>query len=278
MMLAEYFVLMMERVFGMAIQIEPLSAALGARILGLEDGHLERPDPVTKRFLNDAFEAHQVLFFPELNPTPGQHKRLAQIFGEPEVHVEGREEDRATAHYADDENLILVIDSGRNAANFWHTDATFRKEPPSASIIAMRAVPPRGGDTLWLDTYRAFAELPSPVQDMARRLRGIHGHPGVSETNPHPVVRTHPTTGREALWINRGWTTGLEGVPPRQAQPLLGFFFDAMEQPEYTCRWSWSEGDVAIWDNRCTMHYALRDFGDDYREIHRITLEGQAPR
>jgi taurine dioxygenase len=258
----------------MLLQINPLGAALGARVEGVIPSEL---DPASCEQLRLAFDAHQVLFFPELNPTPDEHKALASVFGEPEVHTEGREEDRRTAHYADSEKLILIIDSGRNAANFWHTDATFKKAPPGASMITIRAVPPHGGDTMWLDTYRAFDELAPPIQEMARGLRAIHGHPGISETNPHPVVRTHPRTGRPALWVNRGWTTGLEGVPPRQAQPLLRFFFDAMEQPEYTCRWTWSEGDVAVWDNRCTMHYALRDFGDAYREIHRITVAGEKP-
>jgi taurine dioxygenase len=256
------------------IRIEPLSAVLGARVEGLvvselDDAHCE--------ILRSALDAHQVLFFSELHATPDEHKALASVFGMPEVHEEGREEDRRTAYYVDDERLILVIDSERNAANFWHTDATFRKTPPGASIISMQVTPSRGGDTLWLDTYRAFEELAPPLKEMARQLRAVHGHPGVSETNPHPVVRTHPRTGREALWVNRGWTTGLEDVPIRQAQPLLKFFFDSMEQPEYTCRWSWSVGDVAVWDNRCTMHYALRDFAGEERRIHRITVAGEKP-
>ena len=258
----------------MKLEVEPLSAALGARVHGVVVSEL---DASARDALLAAFDEHHVLFFPGLDPTPEEHIALATVFGEPEVHVEGRAEDRRTAHYVDDEQLILVIDSGRNAANFWHTDATFKERPPGASMIVLRALPSRGGDTLWLDTTRVFDELAPPIQALARELTAIHGHPGVSETNPHPVVRTHPRTGREALWVNRGWTTGLEGVSPRQARPLLQFFFDAMEQPEYTCRWSWSLGDVAVWDNRCTMHYALRDFGDEYRAIHRITVAGERP-
>ena len=258
----------------MGIRIESLSAALGARVLGLE---VEVLDGTLRKILREAFFEHQVLFFPELDPTPEEHEVLASVFGEPEEHIEGREEDRRSAHYADDKNLILIIDSGRNAANFWHTDATFRETPPSTSMIVTRAVPPKGGDTMWLDTYQAFAALPPEVQELARKLRAVHGHPGITVMNSHPVVRTHPETGREALWVNRGWTTGLDNMPPRQARPLLQFFFDTMEQPEYTCRWSWSRGDVAVWDNRCTMHYALRDFGDDYREVHRITTRGDRP-
>jgi taurine dioxygenase len=259
----------------MELRIEALGAALGARVTGLVVSEL---DATTRESLVQAFDEHQVLFFPGLDPTPAEHKGLGSVFGEPEVHREGREEDRRTAHYVDDENFILVIDSGRNAANSWHTDATFRETPPGASMIVAKVLPPRGGDTLWLDTYRAFEGLAPPIQQLALGLRAIHGHPGASELNPHPVVRTHPRTGRKALWVNRGWTTGLEDVAPRQAAQLLRFFFDTMEQPEYTCRWSWSLGDVAVWDNRCTMHYALRDFGDDYREIHRMTLKGERPR
>lgn len=258
----------------MTLRIEPTSGALGARVSGVDPDRLE-DDTVEQ--LRKAFDEHQVLFFPKLAPTPEQHKRLARVFGEPEVHREGREEDRRTAHYADDDHLILIIDSGRNAANFWHTDATFKERPPAASMIVAKAVPARGGDTLWLDTYRAFEALAPPIKTLARSLTAAHGHPGITVINSHPVVRTHPRTGREALWINRGWTTGLVDVPSRQVRPLLEFFFDTMEQPEYTCRWSWSEGDVAVWDNRCTMHYALRDFGDEYREIHRITVAGDVP-
>ena len=130
---------------------------------------------------------------------------------------------------------------------------------------------------MWLDTYRAYEELPPPLRTLAGQLWAVHGHRGLTDQNVHPVIRTHPETGRKALWINRGWTTGLQEVDPRQAQPLLAFFFDVMEQPEYTCRWSWSLGDVAVWDNRCTMHYALADFGEEYREIHRVILAGDRP-
>jgi taurine dioxygenase len=258
----------------MDIRIEPLPAALGARVLGVRVNELREAE---HQCLQDAFDAHQVLFFPELHPSPEEHLRLARVFGEPEVHIEGRAVDRENSKYVDEDHLIHVIDSSRNAANFWHTDATFKEIPPGASMIVARSIPASGGDTMWLDTYRAFEDLAEPIQEMARGLRAIHGHPGISELNSHPVVRTHPRTGREALWINRGWTTGLENVPAGQAQLLLHFFFETMERPESTCRWSWTEGDVALWDNRCTMHYALRDYGDDFRSIHRLTIEGEVP-
>jgi len=257
----------------MQIRVEPLSASLGARVEGLA---VDALDDASLGVLQEALDLHQVLFFPELDPTPAQHKALASVFGEPERHGDPKEDQRE-AYYADDEKLISIIDSKRNPANFWHTDATFREAPPGASCLAVKVLPERGGDTLWLDTYRAFEELAAPVQELARQLRAIHGYPGRTATNSHPVVRTHPRTGRQALWVNRGWTTGLEGIPHKQAQSLLNFFFDAMEQPEYTCRWSWSLGDVAIWDNRCTMHYALLDFGDAYREIHRVIVAGEKP-
>jgi len=255
------------------IRIEPLSAALGALVRGVSLGHLDD----AAEAIRDAFDAHQVLFFPELEPSPEEHVALARVFGEPEVHVEGRQVDRDNTRYVDADHYVHVIDSNRNPANFWHTDATFKKAPPAASMIVARSIPPSGGDTLWLDTYSAFAALANPIQDMLRQLKAIHGHRGVSELNAHPIARTHPSTGREALWVNRGWTIGVEGLPTQQAQGLLRFLFDTMEQPEYTCRWSWTEGDVAVWDNRCTLHYALKDYGDDYRAMHRLTIAGEVP-
>jgi taurine dioxygenase len=257
----------------MQLKITPLSATLGARVEGLD---IDGLDKTSHKTLRKAFHEHQVLFFPGLDPTPPQHKDLAQVFGQPERHGDDKEDQRE-AFYADEEKLISIIDSKRNPANFWHTDATFRERPPGASCLHVKVLPERGGDTLWLDTYRAYEELAPPLQALARSLRAIHGHRGVTNTHVHPVVRTHPETGKQALWINRGWTTGLEDVGFKQAKALLEFFFDVMEQPEYMCRWSWSLGDVAIWDNRCTMHYALLDFGDAYREIHRIIVAGEVP-
>ena len=257
----------------MTFRIEPTSGALGASVQGLD---LQSLDDATRDRLRESFLEHQVLFFPGLAPNPEEHKALAAVFGTPEVHGEPGEDQRE-AYYADDERLISIIDSKRSPANFWHTDATFRERPPAAACLCVRVLPPRGGDTMWLDTYRAYDRLAPPLQELAEQLRAVHGHRGMTDQNVHPVVRTHPETGRRALWINRGWTTGLEGVDYKQAQRLLEFFFDVMEQPEYTCRWSWSLGDVAVWDNRCTMHYALADFGDEYREIQRVILEGDRP-
>ena len=256
------------------IQIEQLPAALGARVHGVDPACL---DDEVRDVLRQAFDTRQVLFFPGLAPTPDQHLALARLFGEPEVHTEGRQVDRDNSVFVDEGHFIHVIDSNRNGANFWHTDATFKVEPPSASMLVARTIPKSGGDTLWLNTYSAFEALAAPVQNMLRQLRAIHGHPGVSELNAHPIIRTHPRTGREALWVNRGWTTGIEGMSARQAPALLRFLFDMMEEPEFTCRWSWAEGDVAIWDNRCTMHYALKDYGDDYRAMHRLTIKGEVP-
>jgi len=255
------------------MRIEPTSAALGATVHGFD---LQSMNARVRDRLREGFLEHQVLFFPGLSPTPDEHKALAAVFGTPEVHGEPNEDQRE-AYYADDERLISIIDSKRSPANFWHTDATFREHPPAAACLCVRVLPPRGGDTMWLDTYRAYERLAPAVQALAQQLRAVHGHRGLTDQNVHPVVRTHPETGRKALWVNRGWTTGLEGVDYKQAQRLLEFFFDVMEQPEYTCRWSWSVGDVAIWDNRCTMHYALADFGDEYREIQRVILAGERP-
>ena len=130
---------------------------------------------------------------------------------------------------------------------------------------------------MWLSTYRAYEELSPPLKQMVEGLTAVHGRMGATEFSSHPIVRTHPETGRKALWVNRGWTIAIGGMQFKEGQLLLNFFFDYMEQPESTCRWAWSVGDIAIWDNRCTLHYALRDYGDADREIHRIILAGEVP-
>lgn len=257
----------------MAISVTPTRGAIGAVVSGL-DPDLVDGDAADQ--LRTAWFQHQVLFFPELGATPEQHLRIASAFGEPEVHGDPSEDHRQT-WYVDGHDEIQIIDSKRNPANFWHTDATFRVEPPKAAVLSMQVLPERGGDTMWVDSYGAYEALAPALRQLADGLTAIHGRPGLTELTEHPVVRTHPDTGRRALWVNRGWTTGLADMPSAQAQAVLNLFFDHLEQPERTIRWSWNPGDLAIWDNRCTMHYAIADFGDEYREIHRVILAGDRP-
>lgn len=258
----------------MELTVTPTRGAFGAVVEGLDVDDLEAAQADR---LRGAWLDHQVLFFPGLHASPDQHLQVAKVFGDVEVHGDPAEDHRRT-WYVDGHDEIQIIDSKRNPANFWHTDATFRAEPPKAAVLNMQVLPDRGGDTMWIDSQRAYDTLAPPLQRLADDLTAIHGRPGLTELTEHPVVRTHPDTGRRTLWVNRGWTTGLADVPAAQADAILALFFDHLEQPERTIRWSWSPGDLAIWDNRNTMHYAIADYGDDYREIHRIILSGDRPR
>ena len=169
------------------------------------------------------------------------------------------------------------------------------------SILYMKRCPAWGGDTMWSDMTAAWEALSDrmknhldgleAVHDLAGTVRSITRARSQQTTAPvgtgpdltnlprarHPVVRTHPVTGRKILYVNPAFTSHLEGLPPAEADAILAFLFRHQERPEFQCRWRWQEGDVAVWDNRATQHYAIADYGDEPRTIHRVTLEGEAP-
>tara|TARA_B100000686_G_C16774420_1_gene967423 strand:+ start:1384 stop:2268 length:885 start_codon:yes stop_codon:yes gene_type:complete len=258
----------------MELQIELIGKALGATIEGVEfdESGVVEPDQVKNAWLE-----HQVVVFPELNPTPDQHLALAQALGTPEVH--GNSKDDSRTYFTVEGYPEITVLQGDDRADFWHTDATFRPEPPAGSLLCLREVPPVGGDTLWLSTDAAFQGLPEGLKDYARSLNAIHGQPPATDRFTHPVVARHPLTGHEILYINRGWTRDLEGHDVRIGRRILSMFFDLMEQPEYQMRWQWSPGDVVAWDNRSTMHRRVRDYDpdDEVRVGHRVIVKGEKP-
>ncbi|MFM8409255.1 MAG: TauD/TfdA dioxygenase family protein, partial [Alphaproteobacteria bacterium] len=178
----------------------------------------------------------------------------------------------------------------------WHTDVTFVERPPLGSLLHARTLPPRGGDTQWADLVDAYASLPGPLQRLADELEAVHdGRPAfgyVSKQEPadgapgrlaalrpvvHPVVRIHPETGERALFVNPAFTTRIVGLSPEDGATILRIFFSHITRPERTVRWRWEKGDLAFWDNRATAHYAIVDYGDAPRRLHRVTLEGDRP-
>jgi taurine dioxygenase len=196
---------------------------------------------------------------------------------------------------------IYALDSADDGyADVWHTDVTFVKRPPLGSILRAVTLPPNGGDTNWADLELALASLSAPVQRLAEHLDAEHdgsrdfgyylaqrragkGSQWEGETftalEPvtHPVVRVHPETGRKSLFVNPGFTTRIVGVSDAESRHLLDLFFAHITKPEHIVRHRWAEGDVAMWDNRATAHYANRDYGDARRVMHRVTLRGDAP-
>ena len=214
-----------------------------------------------------------MLFFPRIHLTDDQHVALGSLFGDLEA-VSNDDTDHRYHHTVDDEGKILVLDSSNeySRANFWHTDVTFARQPPLGSLLSMKESPPSGGDTMWVNTQAAYEGLSDPIKAAIDGITARHGRAGLTEFTDHPAVTIHPETGNRILFVNRGWTSSLNGMSHLESRGLLTLLCDHMERPEYTVRWRWSDGDAALWDNRCTMHYAIDDYGADHRRIHRVTI------
>ncbi|MEV4136606.1 TauD/TfdA family dioxygenase [Dactylosporangium sp. NPDC049742] len=196
---------------------------------------------------------------------------------------------------------VYALDSADNGfADVWHTDVTFMPRPPLGSILRAVVLPPSGGDTSWADSQLAYASLSAPVRALADRLTAVHdgnrefgyylaqrrGGKGsvwdgevVTRLDPveHPVVRVHPETGRKGLFVNPGFTSHIVGVSEAESRGILDLLYAHLTKPEHIVRHRWRPGDVAMWDNRSTAHYANRDYGTAHRVMHRITLRGDAP-
>jgi taurine dioxygenase len=276
----------------MSLDIRPMAGAIGAEIHGVD---LAKPlDAGTRDALRDALHRHLVIFFPKQKLEPTDHVAFARAFGEPEgkhpfiPHIPGHEEVA----------VLSARDGGR--ADVWHTDVTFSPRPPLGSILHMRVCPDHGGDTLWANMYAAYESLSEPMKRFLEGLTAQHEVTAAARvvqrkdrvrrlemtklklpddipSARHPVVRTHPETGRKALFVNPAWTSHVCELAYAESEALLEFLFAHAVLPEYTVRRRWSEGDVGFWDNRCTMHYAIADYGDEPRVIHRVTLRGEVP-
>jgi taurine dioxygenase len=198
-------------------------------------------------------------------------------------------------------HVIEVKKLEHERANFggvWHSDTAYLDEPPMGSMLLAREIPPYGGDTLFANQYLAYEALSKGMKRMLDGLEGINtsAKADVSKTREdriksdgreearkdysaaHPVVRTHPETGRKALYVNVAHTARLEGMTEEESAPLLGYLFQHQVRPEFTCRFSWQVGSIAFWDNRCAQHNPVNDYHGFRRVMHRITLAGERPR
>lgn len=276
------------------INVKPIAGALGAEIEGVN-----MAEPMGNQVfqeVHDALMEHQVIFLRDQHVTPGEHVAFARQFGTLHVHP--------YAPSLEDHPEVLILKSSkenRSAANAWHSDVTFQEEPPMGSILLARQVPDHGGDTMWANMYAAYESLSERMkryldgmtalntagranfekaydkQVSDDRKREIHADRNSLAPAEHPVVRTHPVTGRKALYVNSIFTQKLVGVSGKESKAILEFLFDHLKRPEFTCRFRWEEGSVAFWDNRCTQHYAIADYGDATREMHRVTVNGDRP-
>ena len=266
-----------------------ISPALGATVSGLDLSALA-DDDVPK--LRSLLEERLVLFFRAQSLSPTQQRDLATRLGDLYTHP-FFPQDRAAPG-------IIVFEHGgarRAAQNAWHTDVTYIATPPSMSLLYGEVTPALGGDTLWANMYAAFEALSPCMQGILQEMRAVHDFAkdfpparfvtyGISvdpdeiyASNPpisHPVVRRHPTTGRGALYVNSSFTTHIEGLHPRESDALLRFLFEHVAQPEFQVRWHWERGDVALWDNHWTQHYAVSDYFPERRRMRRATIMERA--
>ncbi|HWC84534.1 MAG TPA: TauD/TfdA family dioxygenase [Pseudonocardiaceae bacterium] len=253
------------------LDVRPISGALGAEIRNID---LENLTDEVYQQVHDALMEHLVLFFPEAaGLSPRAHEAFGRRVGELEVHP--------FLPKLDDHEQIIVLDSDQGAkADVWHTDVTFSPNPPIASILQIIQCPPRGGDTMWSNQYLAYEACSAPLREMLDGLTAIHvfAHPNGSFRSEaeHPVVRTHPVTGRRSLYVNRMFTTRIPQLTRAESDILLNHLYALSERPERTCRFRWVPGAIAMWDNRATQHFAVNDY-TERRIGQRVTILGDDP-
>ena len=292
----------MTTTISLQLDIAPLSGTIGAEIRGL-DLH-QTLDPESLAAVRQALLDYKVIFFPGAHLNPQEHKEFAALFGPiTEAHpvIPGIEEHKEVFEI-DYTRARELYKAAKKTSEYgdrerWHTDVTFVEEPPLGSILNAIVIPPAGGDTLWADTQAAYDALSQPLRDLVDGLTAVHdgtrnfgellatrGHGewnGETFTElvsvEHPVVRTHPETGRKNLFVNPGFTRYVKGLTTKESDALLAFLYDHMTTPEYVVRYRWEEGDLGFWDNRTTMHYAIGDYGDAHRVIQRVTIKGDRP-
>lgn len=278
----------------MSLEIEPLSTAIGAEISNV-DLSADLSD-ATIGAIRQALLDHCVVFFREQDIDVDQHKRLARRFGEIFVHPNFNTGDH------DPEVVTIVRKPGDKqiVGEEWHTDTTMMAEPPMGALLYALEVPPVGGDTLFANQYIAYDRLskgmkrlidglkcwhtdrkvagPNSPAALAKRSTKVREDDNWRETrNLHPVVRTHPETGRKCLFVNHSYSIGFEGMTEDESRPLLDWLMAWGHRPEFTCRFRWRPGSVAFWDNRCVKHLALHDVHDHQRIMRRIQIVGDRP-
>ena len=271
--------------------LETLTPAIGATAEGLDLAQPISGDTIAA--LKDALHDRLVLFFPDQHLTPVQQRTFAGHFGPLHVHP-------IYPNIPETPEIIVLDTDARNLPDNdnWHTDVTFIETPPLGAALYAKHIPPAGGDTLWLSTIAAYEALSEPIRKLLAGLTAVHDFEksfprdrfAAPETarrweearakNPpvvHPVVRTHPVSGRKALFVNFGFTTRINELSKGESDALLAFLFEHVKRPEFQVRHRWRVNDLALWDNRVTQHYATIDYLPERRIMHRATIIGERP-
>jgi taurine dioxygenase len=281
------------------IAIRPLSRACGAEVTGID---LKRPlDPPSVERLHRALGEHGILLFRGVDLTPGEHVAFSRHFGPLETHVVGE-------FNLPEQPEVFVVSNVREegklkgavyAGQYWHSDLSYMKKPSLGSLLLCREMPEVGGDTMWANMVLAYETLSEVMKSFLSDLKAVHDYSHAYDTYfahlkerppltpeqraktppvEQPMVRTHPVTGRKALYVNPGFTKAIVGMPKEESQPILQMLFAHSTRPEFTYRHKWRVNDLVFWDNRCTMHYALADYDFSVRRhMHRTTVAGDVP-
>ena len=276
----------------MSLTITPLSSALGAQIRGVD---ISQPLSAEQRdAIEQALLKHQVLFFREQPITPQQQARFAANFGDLHIHP--------IYPNVPEQPEVLILDTAETDVRdnaIWHTDVTFLPTPALGAVLSAKQLPEFGGDTLWASGIAAYEALSEPMKALLKGLTATHDFTKsfplerfgstpedlarweeTRRKNPplsHPVIRTHPVSGRLSLFVNDGFTTRINELSDSESEAILRLLFAHATRPEFTIRWRWQENDVAFWDNRVTQHYAVDDYRPQRRVMHRATVLGDVP-
>lgn len=275
------------------IAVKPIAGALGAEIEGV-DLSTDLSNQVFDT-IHQAFLDHHVIFFRgQHGLTPEAHKAFGQRFGSLNVHP------YVTGMDGHPEILEIIKEPGEqiNFGGGWHSDMSYIEKPALGSILHAIEVPDYGGDTLFANQMMAYEALSDGMKTMLGGLTAIHSasreysakgqsaqarksmDAQTTDEAPeyeHPVVRTHPETGKKGLYVNPAFTLRFKDMSKRESRALLGFLFDHCREERFTCRFRWSDGAVAFWDNRCVWHYALNDYHGQRRHMRRVTVNGDRP-
>jgi taurine dioxygenase len=275
------------------IEVRPIAGACGAEIYGAEIAD-DLDDGVVAE-IRQALNQHGVIFFRDQDFDAEQHKAFARRFGEIFVHPNYR------GMQDDDEIVVIRREPGDQhiVGEDWHADTTMMEEPPLGAILYAIDVPPYGGDTLFANQYLAYDTLSDGMKKMLSGLKAVHtdrlvagpvanrnafratkvrqGDDWRETVRLHPVVRTHPETGRKLLNVNAAYTVGFEGMTEEESRPLLNYLLAHGHRPEFTCRFRWENGSVAFWDNRAVKHLAIHDAGPYLRLMRRVQIAGDRP-
>jgi len=278
------------------LNISPVSGAVGAEVSGIDTARVL--SGAQQQALQRAFVEHQVLFFRDQALTPQQHLQFTRIFGEPDTYP-------FMVGLPDAPEVIDIVKTEADTVNFggsWHSDTAYMPQPALGTVLHAIEVPDHGGDTLFANAAAAYDALSDGMKEWLDGIVGVydsdHGYGGSrrkalgklelmndryddsseSFLSEHPIIRTHPVTGRKSIYVSKGHTSHFKNMNYEESRPVINYLAEHIIKPEFTCRFRWTPGAVAVWDNRSTQHYAINDYAGQRRHMRRVTMKGETPK